>query len=157
LAGGVGGRAQLARLFRLVLMLQSERLPNARELAERCEVSRRTIYRDLDMLAEAGIPVRFRPERQGYQLAKGFFLPPTSLEEREALALLVLTRQWNGGEGLGLQQHACGGAARPVQGLAPGSRGRWLEPSGRSRTGSLSSQRPSERQPSHAAILEPLP
>src|SRR6266481_1883992 len=92
--GNACGRAQLARLFRLILMLQSERHPNARELAEWCEVSRRTVYRDLEMLAAAGIPIRFRRERQGYQLAKGFFLPPTFVEETEALALLALSRQW---------------------------------------------------------------
>src|SRR5438270_439900 len=44
-AGGVS-RAQLTRLFRLVVILQSERYPNARELAESCEVSRRTVHPD---------------------------------------------------------------------------------------------------------------
>lgn len=115
----VCGRSQLARLFRLVLILQAERFPNAREMAGRCEVSRRTIYRDLDVLAEAGVPVRYRQDRQGYQLAKGFFLSPTSLNESEALALFVLARQWRGGDGLGLLRHAWAGAVKVVQGLSP--------------------------------------
>jgi predicted DNA-binding transcriptional regulator YafY len=126
LTGTACGRAQLARLFRLVLMLQSERHPNARELAESCEVSRRTVYRDLEILAEAGIPVRFRRDRQGYQLAKGFFLPPTFVQETEALALLALSRQWMGGEGLGLVRHASSGALKVVQALAPEVRERVL-------------------------------
>src|SRR5262245_29639521 len=104
--GGAGGRDQLARLFRLVMLLQTERFPNARELAERCEVSRRTVYRDLELLERAGLPVRYRQEREGYQLARGAFLPPSGVGEAEALALLVLARQWKGGDGLGLLRHA---------------------------------------------------
>ena len=113
----VTSRMQLSRLFRLVLILQSDRFPNARELADRCEMSRRTVYRDIEILEAAGIPVRYRPERQGYQLGKGFFLQPVNLEEAEALALLVLARQWSAGEGLGLLRHALGGALKLVQGL----------------------------------------
>ena len=56
------------------MAIQSDRFPNARMLAERCEVSRRTIYRDLETLAAAGIPVHYRPDRQGYQLARGYSL-----------------------------------------------------------------------------------
>ena len=52
--GGIG-HAQLARLLRLVMILQSERFPIARTLATECEVSRRTVYRDLEVLEEAGI------------------------------------------------------------------------------------------------------
>ena len=40
-------RVPLARLLQLLMILQSERFPNARRLSEACEVSRRTIYRDL--------------------------------------------------------------------------------------------------------------
>ena len=116
-AGASSGREHLARLFKMVLLLQTERFPNARELSERCEVSRRTIYRDLELLAAAGIPVRYRQDREGYQLARGFFLPPTGVDETEALALLVLARQGNSGDGLGLLRHAWGGALKVVQGL----------------------------------------
>jgi proteasome accessory factor B len=150
------GRGQLTRLFRLVLLLQSDRLPNARELAQQCEVSRRTIYRDLEVLAEAGIPVRFRPERQGYQLAKGFFLPPVALDEKEALALLVLARQWNGGDGLGLQKHAWSGAVKLVQVLAPEIRDRVLAASDPFRIGPNPSRQLSERKAVCDAILEAL-
>ena len=153
--GSVCGRTQLARLFRLLLMLQSERFPNARELAKRCEVSRRTIYRDVELLVEAGVPVHYRREQQGYQLAKGFFLPPTSLDETEALALLVLTRQWKGADGLGLLRNAWAGALKLVQALPTEARDRVLataEPF-RSEAAPARDAIPGERQEVHNAIL----
>src|SRR6516225_6244023 len=82
-------RFPLARLIQLIVLLQTERYPNARRLAEICEVSRRTIYRDLAALTGAGITVLYRSDRQGYQLAQSVFLQPPKMEEREALALLV--------------------------------------------------------------------
>ena len=123
---GGPGHTHLARLFRLVMILQSERYPNARALADRCEVSRRTIYRDLEVLEEAGIRVQYRPEKQGYQLDRGFFLPPTNLTETQAIALLVLARQWNMGEALGLACEAREGAVKVVQGLPAEVRDRVL-------------------------------
>src|SRR4051794_35530628 len=113
--GAATGRAHLSRLFQIVLFLQTERFPNARELAERCEVSRRTVYRDIELLEAAGIPVRYRQDREGYHLARGFFMPPTGVDETEALALLVLARQWNVGDGLGLLRHAWGAAVKVAQ------------------------------------------
>jgi proteasome accessory factor B len=105
-----------------VLLLQSDRYPNARELAAHCEVCRRTIYRDLEMLVEAGIPIRFRADRQGYHLAPGSFLPPTGLEESEVLAIQVMARRWEGGDALGLLRPALSGAVKLVQALPPDRR-----------------------------------
>jgi predicted DNA-binding transcriptional regulator YafY len=96
----------LTRLLQLIDLLQTERCPNARQLAETCEVSRRTIYRDLAALADAGMNVVYRSDRQGYELVRGLFLAPPRLDEREALALLVLCRQWTAGDDLGLRRHA---------------------------------------------------
>jgi predicted DNA-binding transcriptional regulator YafY len=118
------GNAQLARLLQLIVALQSDRCPNARELAEMCEVSRRTIYRDLETLGEAGFAVRYRTDRQGYQLIKGPSLQPPSLDEREALALVILSRPWRGGDELGLLRHARAGAIKLVHSLAPEVRSR---------------------------------
>ena len=77
-------RLPLARLLQLLMILQSERFPNARRLAEACAVSRRTIYRDLAILEAAGISVLYQPERQGYQLARDCLLQPTQLDDKEA-------------------------------------------------------------------------
>src|SRR5271157_4014293 len=85
-------RLPLARLLQLLMILQSERFPNARRLAEACAVSRRTIYRDLATLEAAGLAVLYQPQRQGYQLARDRWLQPTQLEDNEALALLIMSR-----------------------------------------------------------------
>jgi predicted DNA-binding transcriptional regulator YafY len=96
----------LVRLLQLMVLLQSERCPNARQLSDICEVSRRTIYRDLSTLDEAGIRVLYRPDRQGYQLARGMFLSAPKIEEQEAMALLVLARSWAADEDMGLTRAA---------------------------------------------------
>lgn len=125
-SSGPPGRAQLPRLLELIMAIQSDRFPNARALADRCEVSRRTIYRDLDTLAAAGIPVEYRPDRQGYQLARGCSVPLPGLDEKEAMAILVLARQWGGGASLDLLRHARDGALKLVRALPPEVRNRIL-------------------------------
>ena len=110
-------RVPLARLLQLLMILQSERFPNARRLSEACEVSRRTIYRDLAILEAAGIDVLYQPERQGYQLARNCWLQPTQLEDNEAMALLILSRMGCVQAPFGLQRHARSGLAKVVQSL----------------------------------------
>ncbi len=119
-------RFPLARLIQLIVLLQTERCPNARRLAEICEVSRRTIYRDLAALAGAGITVLYRSDRQGYQLGQNVFLQPPKLDEREALALLVSCRQWGSGDDLGLSRPANQAIDKLIQGLPEGMRARLL-------------------------------
>jgi predicted DNA-binding transcriptional regulator YafY len=89
-ADGMLGRSQLGRLLQIMLALRGEACPNARSLAELCEVSTRTIYRDLTTLGAAGVPVRFSPERRGYVLAPGYSLAPPRLDDAELRALIVL-------------------------------------------------------------------
>jgi predicted DNA-binding transcriptional regulator YafY len=120
------GRFPLARLIQLIGLLQSERYPNARRLAEICEVSRRTIYRDLASLSDAGLPVLYRPDRLGYELERQVFLQPPRLEEREALALLLLSRESHSLAGLGLGPLAAQAADKVLQGLPDDCRPRLL-------------------------------
>jgi predicted DNA-binding transcriptional regulator YafY len=110
-------RLPLVRLLQLLMILQSERFPNARRLAEACDVSRRTIYRDLAILEAARIDVIYQPERQGYQLARDCWLQPTQLEDNEALALLILSRMGCVQAPFGLLRHARSGLAKVVQSL----------------------------------------
>ncbi|MFD2369587.1 helix-turn-helix transcriptional regulator [Brevibacillus sp. GCM10020057] len=58
------------RLLTIMLLLQSEGRLTAKELAKRLEVSERTIYRDMDALCTAGVPIHAHPGTDG-----GFFLP----------------------------------------------------------------------------------
>jgi predicted DNA-binding transcriptional regulator YafY len=67
---------------------------NAQALAERFEVGIRTIYRDLDALRIAELPVRAdRGRGGGYALDRAYSLPPVNFNAREA-ALLVAVGQW---------------------------------------------------------------
>ena len=53
-------------------------------------MSERTVYRDLNVLGEMGVPVRFDAEAGGYTIGGDFFLPPVQLTLGEAMALSVL-------------------------------------------------------------------
>ncbi|MBI3463965.1 MAG: WYL domain-containing protein [Planctomycetes bacterium] len=83
---------RLARLLRLIAMLQSGRGYNALQLARECEVSRRTIFRDLQLLNEAAIPVRFDLPRQTYRIAPEYTAPVPHLSADEVTALLLSAR-----------------------------------------------------------------
>src|SRR5207237_1410253 len=58
------------------------------DLAETFETSKRTIYRDIQALGQAGVPLISVPGR-GYALMKGYFLPPLSFTADEATMLLL--------------------------------------------------------------------
>jgi predicted DNA-binding transcriptional regulator YafY len=76
------------RLLAIVLELQGRGKQRAEDLAETFETSKRTIYRDIQALCEAGVPVVAVPG-QGYALREGYFLPPLSLTPDEATVLLL--------------------------------------------------------------------
>jgi predicted DNA-binding transcriptional regulator YafY len=78
------------RLITLLLLLQSRRQCSARLLAERLEVSERTIYRDVDALGAAGVPVYAeRGVNGGIALAEGYCRALTQFSEEEIRALFV--------------------------------------------------------------------
>ena len=76
------------RLLAIVLELQRKGRQRAEDLAETFETSKRTIYRDILALCEAGVPILSVPG-QGYSLIEGYFLPPLSFTTEEATMLLL--------------------------------------------------------------------
>lgn len=76
------------RLLAIVLELQAKRWQRAEDLALTFEISKRTIYRDLQALGQAGVPIVSTPGR-GYSLVEGYFLPPLSFGADEAMMLLL--------------------------------------------------------------------
>jgi len=76
------------RMLAIMLHLQSRRYTRGEDLAERFEVSVRTVYRDVQALGEAGVPVVATPG-YGYTLMPGYFLPPLMLTPDEAGAILL--------------------------------------------------------------------
>lgn len=76
------------RLLAIVLELQGRGHARAMDLAQQLEVSKRTIYRDVLALNEAGVPIISAPG-QGYSLMPGYFLPPLRFSVEEAVMLLL--------------------------------------------------------------------
>jgi len=77
-------------MLRLLSLLQHHRFWPGDELANRLEVSERTLRRDVDRLRQLGYPVESsRGTDGGYQLAGGGSMPPLVLDNDEALALAV--------------------------------------------------------------------
>ncbi len=78
------------RMLRLLSLLQTHRYWPGGELADRLEVSARTLRRDIDRLRELGYDVdAVRGVAGGYQLRAGSALPPLLLEDEEAVAIAV--------------------------------------------------------------------
>lgn len=80
------GMSHTDRLLAIVLELQAHRWRRAEDLARTMETSKRTIYRDLVALGQAGVPIISTPGR-GYTLVEGYFLPPVSFTADEATIL----------------------------------------------------------------------
>ena len=79
------------RLFDLIQILRDGRLHTARDMAERLEVSTRTLWRDMATLIAGGLPVE--GERGvGYILREPITLPPLTLTEEETEALVLALR-----------------------------------------------------------------
>ena len=79
------------RLFEIIQILRRRSLTRARDLAERLEVSERTVYRDVRDLVACGVPIDGEAG-VGYVLRGGFDLPPLMFDEQEIEALLLGAR-----------------------------------------------------------------
>ena len=79
---------RLSRLTAILTQLQTKRLLTATNLADKFNVSVRTIYRDIRALEQAGIPI-ITEEGKGYSLMEGYKIPPVMFTESQANALIL--------------------------------------------------------------------
>lgn len=85
------------RLFEIVYLLLEKGKLSAPELAKRFEVSVRTIYRDVDALSAAGVPIYATPGRTGgVALMDHYILSRAALSEEEQAQLLTALRSLSG-------------------------------------------------------------
>src|SRR5690348_751487 len=88
-----------ARLLSLLSLLQTRRDWSGALLAERLEVSPRTVRRDVDRLRELGYPIATtKGPDGGYRLAAGTELPPLLFDDEQAVALAVALQTAGVGE-----------------------------------------------------------
>lgn len=81
---------RLIRLMKIITLVQARPGILARELAERCGTSERTIYRDMDALSAMHIPITHQGRGRGYSFIGHFAMYPLGLTEEEVQALFRL-------------------------------------------------------------------
>ncbi|TCD16527.1 helix-turn-helix transcriptional regulator [Oricola cellulosilytica] len=103
------------RLFNIIQLFRDGRLHKGADIAERMEVSLRTIYRDIETLIGSGVPIT--GERGvGYMMTEPVFLPPLNLTpgELEVLELGIALVQSSFGRSLSEQSQSLGDKMRAV-------------------------------------------
>jgi predicted DNA-binding transcriptional regulator YafY len=107
-------------MLRLLSLLQTHRYWPGGELADRLEVSPRTLRRDVDRLRELGYPVdATRGVAGGYQLQAGAAVPPLLLDDDEAVAIAVGLRTAAAGAVAGFEETSVRALAKVIQLLPP--------------------------------------
>lgn len=76
------------RILNIYVQLQSRNWITAQQLADRYEVSVRTIYRDIKALENAGVPI-YNESGKGYALVEGYRIPPTIFSQEEAMSFTI--------------------------------------------------------------------
>lgn len=96
------------RLFQIIRLLSGGKIRTAGEIAQRLEVSERTIYRDITDLTSSGVPINGE-EGVGYRLSAGYHVPPIMFDldeihaSRASACPAVLARTWSLGAGCELR------------------------------------------------------
>jgi len=110
--------SRLHRVLKIITLLQTRRHWGPGDLARELEVSRRTIYRDLNMLELAGIPFYYDRARGGYAIHETYWLPPINLSVEEALSLVALAERSMNRDALPMMARAAD-AARKIESRLP--------------------------------------
>ena len=111
------------RLFQLVQYLRDGRLATAAKLAERLEVSERTVYRDIADLQTSGVPID-GAAGVGYVMRGGYDLPPLMFTRDEVVALVAGIRMVRSWGGVGMARAATDAMAKIAVVLPPAVRAR---------------------------------
>ena len=86
---------KIERLSGILIKLQSRKFVTASEIAGEYRISLRTVYRDLRILEQSGVPVTAIPG-VGYSLVEGYRLPPLMFTPDEAFSFLMAERLLSG-------------------------------------------------------------
>lgn len=76
------------RIVAILIQLQSKKIVKAQELADRFDVSLRTVYRDIRALEASGVPI-YSEAGTGYSLMEGYRLPPVMFTREEASSFIA--------------------------------------------------------------------
>lgn len=79
---------RISRLIAILTQLQTKKILTSGAIAEKFGVSKRTIFRDLKALEQAGVPI-LTEEGKGFSLMEGYKIPPVMFSESEANALVT--------------------------------------------------------------------
>lgn len=114
---------QISRLFQIVYLLLERKSMTARELAERFEVSQRTVYRDVEALSQAGIPIYAdRGKGGGIRLMDDFVLNKSVLSQEERREILESLQGMHA-----VRQEEAGTALQKLSSLFGSDRENWIE------------------------------
>ncbi len=83
---------RLSRLLKIMTFIKAQRNLRRMDLARKCEVSVRTIQRDIDSLVYAGVPIFW--SNGGYKIMPDFFMPAVNFSLDEALSLVSALRAY---------------------------------------------------------------
>lgn len=105
------------RRLKLVTLLQSKRYITVNEIADEFAISRRTVFRDINVLGDMGIPILSDRDR-GYSMDRNYTVPPMMFTEKELSTLMVGLGYLKGQIDKGLSQSARD-VEMKVQGILP--------------------------------------
>ena len=133
-------------------LLQAGKGHNATALSKQCQVSRRTIFRDLDVLRQAGVPLMLDEVQGSYRIPGTYFLPPTNFTAEEALAVMILCYEMGSNSRLPFLEAAHSAALKLESSLPNRIRDRLREATAAVQI----SMQPGSRLSGHTAIYQQL-
>jgi predicted DNA-binding transcriptional regulator YafY len=109
---------RMDRLLGYLVLLQSRGLVRAQDMAARFEISERTVYRDIQVLCDVGVPIVALPG-EGYRLVEGYSLPPIVFSPEEARALFLAVSLLSGQAAAGETRRNAEAALEKVRAVLP--------------------------------------